>query len=216
MWSEKESQCQEKATTPTSSPNSASAKLWHWVRDRCRDHVWWAELEGKRPGEAELFLGRVWVGSEAYEMAPYPWNPPLRRLLPSRKPSTTFLHHVKSKIHWDYYINMSYYQISMHFTVQIVKLATSAEIKVLISWILDILFSFQYGWCIFLFRLMCNYLVDWDSDQFWFFKSLCMSSQHLIRKTKIKNWKKAVIVWNGNHAKRNEHDIFCMIGFLVL
>ena len=22
------------------------------------------------------------------------------------------------------------------------------------------------------------------------------------------DWKKAVIVWNGNHAKRNEHDIF--------
>ena len=72
-------------------------------------------------------------------------------LLPSLQPSTIFLHHVKSKIHWDYYINMNYYQISMHFTVQIVKLATSAEIKVLISWILDIQFSFKYGWWLLVF-----------------------------------------------------------------
>ena len=90
-------------------------------------------------------------------------------LLPSLQSSTIFLHHVKLKIHWDYYINMSYYQISMHFTVQIVKLATSAEIKVLISWILDILLSFQYGWwflVFFLFRWLCNYLVDGDCDKF--------------------------------------------------
>ena len=30
------------------------------------------------------------------------------------------------------------------------------------------------------------------------------------------DWKKVVIVWNGNYAKTNEHDIFCKIGSLVL
>ena len=36
------------------------------------------------------------------------------------------------------------------------------------------------------------------------------------QKNQDPDWKKAVIVWNGNHAKRNEHDIFCKIGSLVL
>ena len=39
------------------------------------------------------------------------------KLLPSVQPSTTFLHHIKPQIHGDYYIHVSYYQISMHFTV---------------------------------------------------------------------------------------------------
>ena len=30
------------------------------------------------------------------------------------------------------------------------------------------------------------------------------------------DWKKVVIVWNGNHAKRNENDIFSKISSLVL
>ena len=65
-------------TTPM-APHPEFAKLWDWVRDRCRSHDWWAELDR---GKAQLhwaFSGRVWVGAEAYEMPPYPWNPPLRR-----------------------------------------------------------------------------------------------------------------------------------------
>ena len=30
------------------------------------------------------------------------------------------------------------------------------------------------------------------------------------------DWKKVVIVWNGNHAKRNENEIFSKIYSLVL
>ena len=30
------------------------------------------------------------------------------------------------------------------------------------------------------------------------------------------DWKKALIVWNGNHAKRNENNIFFKIYSLVL
>ena len=42
-------------------------------------------------------------------------------LLPSLQPSTTFIHHIKSKIHWYYYINMSYYQFSMHLAVSLLN-----------------------------------------------------------------------------------------------
>jgi len=40
------------------------------------------------------------------------------------------------------------------------------------------------------------------------FQKFCMSIQHLIRKNQDPDWKKAVIVWNGNHAKGNENNLF--------
>ena len=62
----------------------------------------------------------------------------------------------------------------------------------------------------FLFRWLCNYLVDGNSDKFY------LKAHAFNQENQDPDWKKVVIVWNGNHAKRNENEIFAKICSLVL